>query len=108
MMMILHCLQKGPYFKDLVLNKNLFGILGPYLKAWGSLLILEAVKRLQVETWIDVQKIKYVVESEFQANEFNRLRRLQREQPSNYWWQSGQEAGQWSQKVGNVIDINCA
>ena len=30
MMMILHCLQKGPYFKDLVLNKNLFGILGPF------------------------------------------------------------------------------
>ena len=26
-----HCLQKGPYFKDLVLNKDLFGILGPYL-----------------------------------------------------------------------------
>ena len=26
----LHCLQKGPYFKDLVLNKDLFGILGPY------------------------------------------------------------------------------
>ena len=25
-----HCLQKGPYFKDLVLNKDLFGILGPY------------------------------------------------------------------------------
>ena len=24
-----HCLQKGPYFKDLVLNKDLFGILGP-------------------------------------------------------------------------------
>ena len=24
------CLQKGPYFKDLVLNKDLFGILGPY------------------------------------------------------------------------------
>ena len=27
---VLHCLQKGPYFKDLVLNKDLFGILGPY------------------------------------------------------------------------------
>ena len=26
----MHCLQKGPYFKDLVLNKDLFGILGPY------------------------------------------------------------------------------
>ena len=26
----LHCLQMGPYFKDLVLNKDLFGILGPY------------------------------------------------------------------------------
>ena len=25
----LHCLEKGPYFKDLVLNKDLFGILGP-------------------------------------------------------------------------------
>ena len=25
-----YCLQKGPYFKDLVLNKDLFGILGPY------------------------------------------------------------------------------
>ena len=25
-----HCLQKGPYFKDLVLNKDLFCILGPY------------------------------------------------------------------------------
>ena len=25
-----HCLKKGPYFKDLVLNKDLFGILGPY------------------------------------------------------------------------------
>ena len=25
-----NCLQKGPYFKDLVLNKDLFGILGPY------------------------------------------------------------------------------
>ena len=24
-----HCLQKGPYFKDQVLNKNLFDILGP-------------------------------------------------------------------------------
>ena len=28
--LLLHCLQKGPYFKDLVLNKDLFGILGPY------------------------------------------------------------------------------
>ena len=28
---VLHCLQKGLYFKDLVLNKDLFGILGPYL-----------------------------------------------------------------------------
>ena len=27
----MHCLQKGPYFKDLLLNKDLFGILGPYL-----------------------------------------------------------------------------
>ena len=27
----LHCLLKGSYFKDLVLNKELFGILGPYL-----------------------------------------------------------------------------
>ena len=27
-----HCLQKGPYFKALVLNKDLFGILGPYLQ----------------------------------------------------------------------------
>ena len=27
----MQCLQKGPYFKDLVLNKDLFGILGPYL-----------------------------------------------------------------------------
>ena len=27
---MVHCLQKGPYFKDLVLNKDLFGILGPY------------------------------------------------------------------------------
>ena len=26
----MHCLQKGPYFKDLVLNKDVFGILGPY------------------------------------------------------------------------------
>ena len=30
-----HCLQKGPYFKDLVLNKDLFwhfgSLLGPYL-----------------------------------------------------------------------------
>ena len=26
-----HCLQRGPYFKDLVLNKDLFGVLGPYL-----------------------------------------------------------------------------
>ena len=26
-----HCPKKGPYFKDLVLNKDLFGILGPYL-----------------------------------------------------------------------------
>ena len=26
-----HCLQKGPYFTDLVLNNDLFGILGPYL-----------------------------------------------------------------------------
>ena len=26
----MHCLQKSPYFKDLVLNKDLFGILGPY------------------------------------------------------------------------------
>ena len=26
----MHCLQRGPYFKDLVLNKDLFGILGPY------------------------------------------------------------------------------
>ena len=26
----LHCHKKGPYFKDLVLNKDLFGILGPY------------------------------------------------------------------------------
>ena len=25
-----HCLQKGPYFKDLVLNRTFFGILGPY------------------------------------------------------------------------------
>ena len=25
----LRCLQKGPYFKDLVCNKDLFGILGP-------------------------------------------------------------------------------
>ena len=25
-----HCPKKGPYFKDLVLNKDLFGILGPY------------------------------------------------------------------------------
>ena len=25
-----HCLQKGPFYKDLVLNKDLFGILGPY------------------------------------------------------------------------------
>ena len=25
-----HCLQKGPYFKELVLNKDLFGIFGPY------------------------------------------------------------------------------
>ena len=24
-----HCLWKGRYFKDLVLNKDLFGILGP-------------------------------------------------------------------------------
>ena len=24
-----HCLQKGPYFKDLILNKDLFGIFGP-------------------------------------------------------------------------------
>ena len=29
-LLIMHCLQKGPYFKDLVLNKDLFGILGPY------------------------------------------------------------------------------
>merc|ERR1712218_47066 len=29
-MLPIHCLQKGPYFKDLVLNKDLFGILGPY------------------------------------------------------------------------------
>ena len=27
---VVDCLQKGPYFKDLVLNKDLFGILGPY------------------------------------------------------------------------------
>ena len=26
----MHCLQNGLYFKDLVLNKDLFGILGPY------------------------------------------------------------------------------
>ena len=26
----MHCLQKGPYFEDVVLNKDLFGILGPY------------------------------------------------------------------------------
>ena len=26
-----HSPRKGPYFKDLVLNKDLFGILGPYL-----------------------------------------------------------------------------
>ena len=25
-----HCLQKGSYFKDLVFNEDLFGILGPY------------------------------------------------------------------------------
>ena len=25
-----HSPRKGPYFKDLVLNKDLFGILGPY------------------------------------------------------------------------------
>ena len=39
----LHCLQKGPYFKDLVLNKDLFGILGPYwvlIYISGSLLLL--------------------------------------------------------------------
>ena len=27
---LMHCLLKGLYFKDLVLNKDLFGILGPY------------------------------------------------------------------------------
>ena len=30
-----HCLQRGPYFKDLVLNKDLFGILGPYFHYFG-------------------------------------------------------------------------
>ena len=29
--LLVHCLQKGPQFKDLVKNKDLFGILGPYL-----------------------------------------------------------------------------
>ena len=28
---LMHCLLKGLYFKDLVLSKDLFGILGPYL-----------------------------------------------------------------------------
>ena len=28
---LMHCLLKGLYFKDLVLNKDLFGIWGPYL-----------------------------------------------------------------------------
>ena len=27
----MHCLKKGPYFKDLVHNKDLFDILGSYL-----------------------------------------------------------------------------
>ena len=34
-LLIMHCLQKGPYFKDLVLNKDLFGILGPYFHYLG-------------------------------------------------------------------------
>ena len=32
---LLHCLWKGPYVKDLVLNKDLFGILGPYFHYFG-------------------------------------------------------------------------
>ena len=31
----LHCLQMSPYFKDLVLNKDPFGILGPYFHYFG-------------------------------------------------------------------------
>ena len=41
-----------------------------YLK-FSQLAIQQWHKILRMKTWIDVQKIKYVVESEFQANEFN-------------------------------------
>ena len=57
-------LAAGDPYWVLISQKNV-SLLGSYLKAWGSLLVWEAVKLLQVKTWIDVQKIKYVVENSF-------------------------------------------